>query len=423
MTGYEIQPFVKPAKQSQFFNVYATRQPDLKIVPKPITNQTSSNSLLKIPAYLVDMSTKKNNLLYEESAVYKAIEKELGKSESFSKWFNALSDFDKRAFILYVRSNALTDNINFKQFYQSPSRFAALKVKNYLHNHKIEDLMNDYTAHVTTARQCIKLFMDKNPGLKEYLGDKFNDFEVGLFYFFMESPFTSKNETNFLSKKASEFFALRSNVEAKTQELIKQRDEKKLDMVKSNVSDASLRETVVMLFFGEVFFGVPADFMGIITQLESRFNATAKGVGSQGLTQITYRSSVSANLASSERSKIENASGLKIQSQFVTMGLVSQYASVNVLEGIKTVILKCGDLKINTRDLALKWDKKADHPANLKVFNLRGKVAGAYNGNLNIHPNQVKYPGKSIMEVYLNNAMMWSKYWFKLSQKNPILHT
>lgn len=271
---------------------------------------------------------------------------------SFPLWFNSLTEEEKRGYILFVRSHALTSLLGTKIGFSDeewlssdPERITEL-TEQYLYNSKPDDIINGYSALSSSARKQRELFLERNQWLAASLGDNYKDFEQGLFYFFFEHAINDSE----IIQKAEQFRALNVRVATLSQAIQLSRDRRTRISPKSNVTDEQIAEIVSASYFTELFYGIPADFMLLITAYETNFSP-AFWEGGCGTTQQTLRAANTVLHSDYWISKVQESSGANIQLQMVSLSSLDNIF-LSITEAAKTIAIKAAELNITTSEIS-----------------------------------------------------------------------
>lgn len=383
--------FSEISKEGKFYALRLWKESALGAVPfreapKPKRQGPRTEpGLLEKPVHL---TLRGWNVKYqkEEASAFDAVQKRA--SREFSEWFNSLSEQDKRAFVLFVRSNALSAEQAKRERKGGAvsGRASAQQLRtimdSYLKENALESEMKDYIARSKSAQEFVGIFLSKNPQLGKFLGANFGDFKEGLFYFFMEHQLTAQQ----VVEKSSEFLGLMKSIESISKGIIKRRSDTRYGTARG-VSDSQVREIVASSFFGQVFYHLDARFMLSIVTLESNFDMS-RGDHGVGVTQQITNAANNDLKSPLMRKQMDRLAGIRVERQMVTMSLLGENIFLNMMEGVKTATLKCGAAGIRTSDIGSSSQKQLARAA---------LVASYYNGNLSPHP---AHPERTVQEVY-----------------------
>jgi hypothetical protein len=310
-----------------------------------------SEKILDKPSYLTEMSTDENRYIGSESSVFDVIDKSSNDNLRFSLWFNDLSEEHKRGFILYVRSSALSsllgDMMSFseEQWLSGRSGETARITKRFMKNNDLSSLKKEYNDIYINAEAQRELFLNVNDWLSDYLGENYEDFKDGLFYFFAEHELDDGG----ISTKSLQFSNMKKMVMVVSDAIIESRGDNTRISPKLDVSDSQIREIVAASFFTELFYDIPAEFMLLISAYETNFSMEFWHGGS-GTTQQTMRA---ANTVLQSDYWIERAyrsSGIRIRYQMVPISALDN-VFLCITEAAKTIAIKAAELRIKTRDI------------------------------------------------------------------------
>jgi len=306
---------------------------------------------IRTPAYLYGAGVQMPGLIRAESAVFDIIRARGEHDADFAIWFNGLNDTEKRGFILYVRSRALSsvlgDRVGFSDEHwlvNRPERTADLAAK-LIGRTPLRDMAGEYDAIRLQAEEQQEAFLGSNEWLASYLGENYDDFRTGLFYFFAEHVFTDKG----IREKASRFSGARGMIRSVSDAIISNRGYNSRISPREDVTDDQIREIVAASFFTELFYGIPADFMLLISAYESNF-AMEYWYGGVGTTQQTMRAANTILQSEYWIDRVYEASGVKIRHQLVTVSALDN-VFLCITEAAKTIAIKAAELKISTHDI------------------------------------------------------------------------
>lgn len=326
---------------------------------------------LVMPPYLAHKQGWENRYRDTEYVILAELEKTHGLNAEFAKWFNALDEIDKRGFLLYVHSEAVSDHIGKKAEYankwdRNPAFLGKLASK-YLSTHNMKELMKQYGQLSARARSNSYQFLSKNAWLQQDLGENLADFKEGLYYFFMEHKLSPDE----VSRKASEFLALKDSIRRTSERTIGEKGKDLRTSPAANVSDSQIREIVSASAFGQVFYSVDSSFTLSIVLRESNFDMRRGGHG-LGVTQQTTRGGHFSLVSTFWREKTNKVTGADLEMQLVSMHVLNNNVFSNVMEGVKTVGVKCAERGIDTSQI--------DAQTEAGIRNAR-RIAYAYNGS------------------------------------------
>ncbi|UCG77673.1 MAG: hypothetical protein JSV21_08845 [Nitrospirota bacterium] len=316
-----------------------------------IVSYAESNRTLEIPEYISEADSVKKRLIYMESAVFDVIDDNGPENLGFSMWFNGLNDEHKRGFILYVRSVALSSLLGQKEAFSDKdwtagrSRATASLTREFMTNTNIEELRKEYISIIADAEKERAAFLRKNSWLKDYLGENFNDFEEGLLYFFCEHLFSYDE----VDANAARFLELRPVIGVVSAAIINDKGANSRISPRADVSDNQIREIVAASFFTELFYGIPTDYMLLISAFETNF-AMEFWYGGSGTTQQTLRAANTVLQSDYWIEKVQEASGVRIRHQMVPVNVLDN-VFLCMTEAAKTISIKVAELNIRTSDI------------------------------------------------------------------------
>jgi hypothetical protein len=321
------------------------------IVGISMMSYIESKKILDKPFYLKESKADQNRHIGSESSVFDVIDKSRSENLKFSMWFNGLNEEQKRGFILYVRSSALSSLLGNKmsfseeQWLSGRSGETARITRRFMENSDLISLKNAYKEIYTNAEAQRELFLGVNEWLSYYLGDNYEDFKNGLFYFFSEHILDDEE----VSTKSFQYSNMKKIITIVSDAIIENRGENTRISPKLDVSNSQIREIVAASFFTELFYDIPAEFMLLISAYETNFSMEFWHGGS-GTTQQTMRA---ANTVLQSDYWIERAyrsSGIRIRHQMVPISALDN-VFLCISEAAKTIAIKAAELRVKTSDI------------------------------------------------------------------------
>jgi len=311
-----------------------------------------SQKILATPVYLKDSGAQTARHMGSEASVFEVFAS-LGTDDmSFPLWFNSLTEEEKRGYILFVRSEALTASLGNKIGFSDdewlstyPERITEL-TEQYLYNADINDMINRYSTLSSRAKEQRKLFLERNEWLRGSLRDHYSDFEQGLFYFFFEHAISNEE----VIQKAEMFRSMNTRVSALSRAIQFSKEKMSRISPKPDVTDEQIAEIVSASYFTELFYGIPADFMLLITAYETNFSP-AFWEGGCGTTQQTLRAANTVLHSDYWIKKVQESSGANIQLQIVSLSALDNIF-LGLTEAAKTIAIKAAELNITTSEIA-----------------------------------------------------------------------
>lgn len=291
-----------------------------------------------------------NRFISQDKAIFSKISEHAYSDGKFQGWFSSISEQEKRGFVLYIGSRAISSHIkNTEEFgeghwnaYGNISSLAA----EYLGRTPLAELMTDYEEMRRKAQAQREIFLERNRWLSDFLGEKYSDFEEGLLYFLMEHQYTTKE----IVKKAESFAKLRKKISLVSHDIIDDRENYTRVSPGSGASDAQVREIVAAAALGQAFYSVNARVSIPIFAWESNFEMKSESKG-DGVSQITGRASVMALHSGYWRERVRNYSGAPVRMQLANRNLLNNNVFSNVMEGVKSITLKCAEDGMPTSEL------------------------------------------------------------------------
>ncbi|GBE00328.1 hypothetical protein BMS3Abin07_02379 [bacterium BMS3Abin07] len=303
------------------------------------------------PAYLTEPAVHHKRFLSSEVSVFDALTNDKTENMKFVSWFNALNEEEKRGFILFTRSAALSsvlrDKVNFtdKDWMTGTSRGVTELAGEFMKNIDIMNLARQYEDIYLTAEEQRALFLKNNRWIRHYLDENFTDFKKGLFYFFAEHSFDYSD----VITRSNKFSALEYTIMNVSDAIVASRGNNSRISPKPGVSDAQIRELVASSFFAKLFYGVPADFMLLISAYETNFSMEY-WAGGFGATQQTIRSANTVLQSGYWINRVYQASGVRIRDQIVPKSALDN-VFLCITEAAKTIAIKAAELRIKTDEI------------------------------------------------------------------------
>ncbi|MGE5894284.1 MAG: hypothetical protein ACM34I_09540 [bacterium] len=311
-----------------------------------------SKRMLAAPVYLTAAQAYPVRYMSSEASVFQVFDATRTKNIEFPLWFNALTEEQKRGFILFIRSAALSsllgDKISFtdEEWLSASAEKIAALTDDFLKETDTVNIIRQYTDLYTEAEHQRALFLKRNPWLRSYLGENYTDFEKGLFYFFSEHACSD----DAVLEKADRFSALMHALAIVSDAVIGSRENNTRISPKGGVSDEQIREIVAASYFMELFYGIPADFMLLINAYETNFSMEFWEGGS-GTTQQTTRAANTVLHSDYWIDKVQASSGMEIRLQMVPMSALDN-VFLCITEAAKTIAVKAAELNIKTDEIS-----------------------------------------------------------------------
>jgi hypothetical protein len=310
-----------------------------------------SKKILSKPSYLTEANTHQVRYMDSESSVFQVFDHTKTQNIEFPLWFNGLTEEQKRGFILFIRSSALTsllgDKISFTadEWLSSRAEKITELTEEFLQKADRMSIARQYSALYRQAENQRALFLKRNEWLSSYLGENYTDFEKGLFYFFSEHT----NSNDEVLHKADQFSAQRTEMLIVSDAILRSREKNTRISPKDGVSNEQIREIVAASYFTEQFYGIPSDFMLLINAYETNFSMEFWEGGS-GITQQTIRAANTVLHSDFWIDKVQVSSGEKIRLQMVTISALDN-VFLCVAEAAKTIAIKAAELGIKTDEI------------------------------------------------------------------------
>lgn len=317
-----------------------------------VVSLVESKKELEKPGYLSDVNSYQMRHIGSESSVFDVLDKTIKEDLGFSLWFNNLSDELKRGFILYIRSAALSSllgnkiGFNEEDWTAGRSGETARLTLAFLERNDIDDIVSGYKDLFRTAEEQRSLFLENNEWLFLYLKENYDDFEKGLFFFFAEHILSD----GFVLNKSHQFSSLQKVITAVSEAIISDRGGNSRISPKADVSDSQIREIVAASFLSEIFYGIPADFMLLISAYETNF-AMEYWHGGVGTTQQTIRAANTVLQSDFWIDRVYQSSGVKIRYQIVPISALDN-VFLCITEAAKTIAIKTAELRIKTHQIS-----------------------------------------------------------------------
>lgn len=311
-----------------------------------------SQRVLEKPEYLSEVNAYQQRHIASESSVFDILGDSTGEDLGFAIWFNNLSDEYKRGFILFVRSAALSSLLGEKigftedEWMVNRSRETEKLTLEFLEQSSITELVTDYKELYRKAEKQRSLFLDSNSWLSSYLGANYDDYKKGLFYFFAEHDFND----NHVLEKSYQLSSLRDPIIAVSEAIISDRGTNSRISPKASVSDSQVREIVAASFLTEIFYGIPADFILLISAYETNFSMEYS-YGGVGTTQQTLRAANTVLQSDFWIDRVFESSGVKLINQMVPISALDN-VFLCITEAAKTIAIKAAELRIKTHDIS-----------------------------------------------------------------------
>lgn len=347
-----VRELSNPAAFSAKLNIPDATVPGATGIRGKVLHDELEDAGMVRPEYLATVKRGQRRFIATESAVFRVLEDEERSNAYFNSWFNELNDIQKRGFILFVRSKALTrllgDTISFSKDQWEAGKSDSIRrlTKRYLEENSLLRTVQAYESIYRTAEKKATLFLDTADWLETFLGENYADFTEGLFYFFSEHKMSLKD----VRRKASKFSQYRTRIEQVSNAIIAYRGKNVRISPKRYVSDAQIREIVAAAFFAEIFYGVPADFITLISAYETNFSMKF-WKGGQGTTQQTIRSANTVLQSEYWIKKLNETAGVTFTMQLVPISALDN-VFLCVTEAAKTVAIKAAEIQIKTEDIS-----------------------------------------------------------------------
>ncbi len=304
------------------------------------------------PRYLSTVKRSQKRFIATESSVFQVIKDTGGGNSGFVSWFNSMNDIQKRGFILFIRSKALTrvlgNKISFSrnQWQSGESVKISRLTKTYLEEHDLLKAAKEYGPVYRLAEIQRDIFLGENRWLITYLEDNYTDFYDGLFYFFSEHGFAFRE----VYERSQRFSRYESDIKKASRAVIAYRGKNIRISPKKYVSNGQIREIVAGAFFVESFYEVPADFITLISAYETNFSMEFWR-GGQGTTQQTIRAANTVLQSEYWIRKLNEAAGVTIRMQLVPISALDN-VFLCVSEAAKTISIKAAEIQIKTEDIS-----------------------------------------------------------------------
>ena len=319
-------------------------------VPQTINDET----MMKKPVYLTQFDAHSQRFIDSESSVFDVFVKRFGSNRDVIGWFNSLLEEQKRGFVLFIRSAALSDfigsEIRFSRQHWLSGRSGRIRslAEKFLEDSDIRRSMRSFEAIYSNADSQRALFLERNVWLREFLDKNYEDFEKGLLYFFKEHSYLS----NEVAERSIRFVALRQKIVNVSDAIISDRGGKTRISPKRTVTDGQIREIVASAYFAELFYGIPADFITLISAYETNFSMEY-WKGGFGTTQQTTRAANTVLHSDYWIDKVYDSAGVRIRLQLVTISTLDN-VFLCIIEGAKTIAIKAAELEIRTHEITPK---------------------------------------------------------------------
>lgn len=304
------------------------------------------------PRYLSTVKRSQKRFIATESSVFQVIKDTGDGNTGFVSWFNAMNDIQKRGFILFIRSKALTrvlgNKISFSrnQWGSGESAKISRLTKTYLEEHDLLQAAKEYGPLYRLAEIQRDIFLAENRWLITYLEGNYTDFYDGLFFFFSEHGFAFRK----VYERSQRFSLHEADIKKASQAVIAYRGKNIRISPKKYVKNGQIREIVAGAFFAESFYEVPADFITLISAYETNFSMKFWR-GGQGTTQQTIRAANTVLQSEYWIRKLNEAAGVTIRMQLVPISALDN-VFLCVSEAAKTISIKAAEIQIKTEDIS-----------------------------------------------------------------------
>jgi hypothetical protein len=310
--------------------------------------------MLMKPVYLTQFNAHSQRFIDSESAVFDVFVEMFGRNRDFIGWFNSLREEQKRGFVLFIRSAALSDFIGDEILFTGQhwlsgrsEQIRPLAVK-FLQDSDIRNSMRAFEAIYFNADSQRTLFLENNGWLRDFLNENYTDFEKGLVYFFEEHSYLSDE----VEERSYRFLELKQKIVSVSEAIVADRGGKTRISPKSTVTDGQIREIVASAYFAELFYGIPADFITLISAYETNFSMEY-WKGGFGTTQQTTRAANTVLQSDYWIDRVYESAGVKIRLQLVTISILDN-VFLCIIEGAKTISIKAAELEIRTNEITPK---------------------------------------------------------------------
>ncbi len=306
----------------------------------------------------------------------------------FATWFDAAGRERQRGFVLFIRSAALSDYVGDRSRF-SDAHWLSVAPENtkqimekFLRRCNLTAAVRDFETLYRGAEKQRTLFLGVNSWLKPFLGKNYRDLEEGLLIFLAEHSFSHDD----IHEKAAQLSALRDRIVSVSDAIMGERERPTRLSPKKTVSDAQIREIVTGAFLGEIMYGVPAEFITLITAYETNFSM-AYWRGGLGATQQTLKSANTVLQSSYWRSRLNDSAGVFMRHQLVPLSALDNIL-LCMTEAAKTIAIKAAELRIkagdvvSSRKVSFKGKKVSAIWATAYKYNGNRKHARLYAGNV-----------------------------------------
>ncbi len=247
-----------------------------------------------------------------------------------SNFWKELNGVGKRLFILFIRSKSLDGNSYSAQGIKR-------RVENYLRTHPSTELIEEFKQNYEKALKARDAFLNEI-NLKKELGEEYDDFKEGLLYVFF-SLGLSPEKARTIAKEFKERIKSKRRI---LLYLLRSKDINCRMCVAKDVSDNAIKEIFYTAILGEVLFGVDAEFTLSIGLAETNFRDAFKRHGG-GVMQITTQSSTYILNNNYWKEQVNKVSRTPIKYNITSMHLIHTNRFANIMEGIKTIMLKMAE--------------------------------------------------------------------------------
>jgi hypothetical protein len=371
-----------PAETFMNHNMQKAESPGVTIPEDSLSSEADYTGIIK-PDYLSNVKGLQRRFIATESSVFQVLKEAGDGNAGFVSWFNALTDIQKRGFILFIRSKSLTqllgNKISFSRNHWESGGSAKISrlTKTYLEEYDLLKTAKVYGPVYRLAEIQRDIFLNENRWLITYLEDNYTDFYEGLFYFFSEHGFAFRE----VYERSQQFSRHETDIKKASRAVIAYRGRNIRISPKRYVSNGQIREIVAGAFFAESFYGVPADFITLISAYETNFSMEFWR-GGQGTTQQTIRAANTVLQSEYWIRKLNEAAGVTIRMQLVPISALDNIF-LCVAEAAKTIAIKAAEIQIKTNDISshkkVQYAGKPLSAAYVTAYKYNGSESNAVN--------------------------------------------